>query len=131
MLHHPAGKSLRYLQPLTHSFHAGAVDGGGQKFPLAASLRSILSSARSETASRSRSFSFSSFLRRLAWEPTPPKLLPPIVVGSISNAEGFDRIHDLLALAEQDVGFPKLADDLFGTVTLLIHSYLLLEFEGA
>jgi hypothetical protein len=55
----------------------------------------------------------------------PPKLLPPPVIRDIGDPEGLDHVHHLFALAEQDVRFPQFPDDLFGTVPLLRHGFLL------
>lgn len=53
-----ANSSLRYLEPDTHMINASPPTRRAQKFPDAASFRINLSSVRSETARRGRSFSF-------------------------------------------------------------------------
>jgi hypothetical protein len=55
---------------------AATTAGGAQKFPEAASRKISFSSVRSETAFRSRSFSFSSSFRRFTWSDfCPPNSL--------------------------------------------------------
>ena len=56
---HAAGEALRHLELLPNVLDTGTAAGGAQKFPAAASRRISFSSVRSETAFRSRSFSFS------------------------------------------------------------------------
>src|SRR5664280_3234695 len=67
-----AGPALGDVQPLADCLDAPASTRGAQKFPRAASCRMSLSRVRSETARRSRVFSRSSSLRRLAWETFKP-----------------------------------------------------------
>ena len=55
----PAGEALRDIERRHDVIDATAATGGAQKFPEAASRRMSFSSVRSETALRSRSFSFS------------------------------------------------------------------------
>ena len=59
-----AGEALRDGELRHHMVNATATAGGAQKFPEAASLRISFSSVRSDTALRSRSFSFSSSFSR-------------------------------------------------------------------
>ena len=59
-----AGAALRHAQLLPHMVDALAATRRAQKFPFAASVRINLSSVRSDTARRSRWFSFSSSFRR-------------------------------------------------------------------
>jgi hypothetical protein len=54
-------------------------------------------------------------------------MLLPTGIGDLGEAEGRDDLDHLLALADQDVNFTRLADDLFWTVPLLRHASLLLE----
>ena len=54
----PTGPPLRYLQLVTHVINAGPTPCRAKTFPFAASVRIILPKVRSETALRSRSFSF-------------------------------------------------------------------------
>jgi hypothetical protein len=55
---------------------ASTVAGGAQKFPEAASLKINFSSVKSETAFRSRSFSFFSYFSRFTWSVfNPPNSL--------------------------------------------------------
>lgn len=68
---HPAGPALRYPETLADMIDATSAARGAQKFcsrcpagPFAASLRICLSRVKSETARRSRSFSFSSSFSR-------------------------------------------------------------------
>ena len=61
---HATGKPLRDTELLPDVIDAGTAAGGAQKFPDAASFRISFSSVRSETALRSRSFSFSSSFKR-------------------------------------------------------------------
>ena len=58
---------LGHPETFRHSSDAPTVAFEAQKFPLAASWRIILSSVRSETALRSREFSFFNSLSRFAW----------------------------------------------------------------
>ena len=60
----PAGKALRDGELHHDMVDAAATAGRAQKFPEAASFRISFSSVRSDTALRSRSFSFSRSLRR-------------------------------------------------------------------
>src|SRR5690606_36778584 len=69
---HAAGKPLRYGELRHDTIDATATACGAQKFPEAASLRISFSSVRSETALRSRSFSFSSSFSRFTWSPVRP-----------------------------------------------------------
>jgi hypothetical protein len=68
-----AGPALRYAQFLPHLVNALAATRRAQKFPLAASVRMSLSSVRSETARRSRWFSFSSSFSRASCD----RCIPP------------------------------------------------------
>ena len=61
-----AGTTLRHVQLLPYMIDALATTRRAQKFPLAASLNMSLSNVRSDTARRSRWFSFSSSFRRLS-----------------------------------------------------------------
>ena len=61
---HPAGKALRNGELQHDMVDAATATGRAQKFPEAASFRISFSSVRSDTALRSRSFSFSRSLRR-------------------------------------------------------------------
>ncbi len=68
-----AGPALRDAEGLPHALDAAPPTRRAQKFPFAASVRISLSSVRSETALRSRWFSFSSSFRRLSCSrPMPP-----------------------------------------------------------
>ena len=68
-----AGAALGYAKLLAHVVDAFAAARRAQKFPRAASVRMSLSSVRSDTARRSRWFSFSSSLSRFSCErPMPP-----------------------------------------------------------
>ena len=58
-----AGAALRYAQLPPYMVDAFAAPRRAQKFPRAASVRMSLSSVRSDTARRSRWFSFSSSFR--------------------------------------------------------------------
>ncbi len=62
-----AGKPLRHGELRHDTIDATATASGAQKFPEAASFRISFSSVRSETALRSRSFSFSSSFSRFTW----------------------------------------------------------------
>ena len=53
-----ASTAFRYVQFFADTINAGATTSGAQKFPFAASVKISLSSVRSDTALRSRSFSF-------------------------------------------------------------------------
>ena len=68
-----AGPALRYAQALPHLVNALATTRRAQKFPLAASARMSLSKVRSDTARRSRWFSFSSSFSRASWD----RCIPP------------------------------------------------------
>ena len=59
-----AGKALRNGELHHDMVDAAATAGRAQKFPEAASFRISFSSVRSDTALRSRSFSFSSSFKR-------------------------------------------------------------------
>ena len=61
-----AGTTLRHVQLLPYMIDALATTRRAQKFPLAASVNMSLSNVRSDTARRSRWFSFSSSFRRLS-----------------------------------------------------------------
>ena len=61
-----AGSPFGYAKGLTDVVDASATARRAQKFPRAASVRIILSSVRSDTARRSRPFSFSSSLSRFS-----------------------------------------------------------------
>ena len=67
-----AGKALRNGELRHDMVDAAATAGRAQKFPEAASFRISFSSVSSDTALRSRSFSFSSSLRRFTWSPFRP-----------------------------------------------------------
>src|SRR5690606_33608913 len=74
-----AGKPLRDGELRHDTIDATATTGGAQKFcircpsgPEAASFRISFSSVRSDTALRSRSFSFSSSFSRFTWSPFRP-----------------------------------------------------------
>jgi hypothetical protein len=54
-------------------------------------------------------------------------LLPPAVLGDVSDAESLDDLDHHLALTDRDVSLTQFADDLFGTVPQLRHAGLLLE----
>ena len=69
---HAAGKPFRDIELLPDMIDASTAAGGAQKFPEAASRRISFSSVRSDTAFRSRSFSFSSSLSRLTWSAFNP-----------------------------------------------------------
>ena len=58
------GEPLRHAELLHDVIDTRTATGGAQKFPEAASRRISFSSVRSETAFRSRSFSFSSSFSR-------------------------------------------------------------------
>ena len=58
LLQHQAGPAFGDVELTPHQIDAGAAPCGAQKFPFAASANMSLSSVRSETALRSRSFSF-------------------------------------------------------------------------
>ena len=62
-----ASETLRHAELLHDVIDTCTATGGAQKFPEAASLRISFSSVRSDTALRSRSFSFSSSFRRFTW----------------------------------------------------------------
>ena len=65
--------SLRNLELTTHKINAGTAARRAQKFPDAASFKINLSSVRSETACRRRSFSFFSRFSSLSCSvPIPP-----------------------------------------------------------
>ena len=64
---HPAGEPFGDPELLPDMIDTTTAPGGAQKFPEAASLRISFSSVRSDTAFRSRSFSFSSSFRRFTW----------------------------------------------------------------
>jgi len=53
---------------------------------------------------------------------TPPVLLPPAVPGDVSCAESLDDLDHHHAQTDRDVSLTRFADDLFGTVTLLLHA---------
>ena len=61
-----AGTTLRHVQLLPYMINALATTQRAQKFPLAASVNVSLPNVRSDTARRSRWFSFSSSFRRLS-----------------------------------------------------------------
>ena len=61
-----AGTTLRHVQLLPYMIDALATTRRAKKFPLAASVNKSLSNVRSDTARRSRWFSFSSSFRRLS-----------------------------------------------------------------
>jgi len=62
---HTAGEALRHLKRLHDVGHAATAAGGAQHFPDATSFRMSFPRVRSDTAFRSRSFSFSSSFKRL------------------------------------------------------------------
>jgi hypothetical protein len=64
LVEYPTRTTLRNTNAFAHSMDTGATTFGVQKPPFAASWRIILSSVRSDTALRSREFSFSSSLSR-------------------------------------------------------------------
>jgi len=64
---HATGEPLRDAELLPDVIDAGTAAGGAQKFPEAASRRISFSSVKSDTAFRSRSFSFSSSFSRFTW----------------------------------------------------------------
>ena len=68
-----AGAALRYAQFLPNMVNALAATRRAQKFPLAASVRMSLSKVRSDTARRSRWFSFSSSFSRASCD----RCIPP------------------------------------------------------
>ena len=73
---HTAGEPFRDAELLPDVIDAPTAAGGAQKFPEAASRRISFSSVRSDTAFRSRSFSFSSSFRRFTWSVfSPPNSL--------------------------------------------------------
>lgn len=61
-----AGTTLRHAKFQPHMIDALTTTRRAQKFPLAASVNMSLSNVRSDTARRSRWFSFSSSFRRLS-----------------------------------------------------------------
>ena len=91
-------------------------------FPRAASVRICLSSVRSETARRSRSFSFSSAAEAAKLVAAHPAiLLAPAVVSDLADPQLPDRVRHRHALAVQDLRLPQHADDLLRLVTLPCH----------
>ena len=73
---HKTGEPFRDPELLPDMLDASTAAGGAQKFPDAASRKISFSSVRSETAFRSRSFSFSSSFSRFTWSAfNPPNSL--------------------------------------------------------
>ena len=104
---HPAGAALRDPEPATDMVDALAAARGAHKFPWAASLRICLSSVRSETARRSRSFSFSSAAEAAELVAAHPAvLLAPPVVSDLADPQLPDRVRHRHALAMQHLHLP-------------------------
>ncbi len=72
LLQQAEGHQFRHVKLRPDVIDAAEAPGGAQKFPEAASRRIRFSSVRSETAFRSRSFSFSSTFRRFNWSDFRP-----------------------------------------------------------
>ena len=98
---HPAGPPFRDPEPATGMVDALAAARGAQRFPRAAFVRICLSSVRSETARRSRSFSFSSAAETAELIAAHPAiLLAPAVVCDLADPQLPDRVRHRHARAE-------------------------------
>src|SRR4029079_16428146 len=94
-----AGKAFRDGELHHDMVDAAATAGGAQKFPEPASFRISFSSVSSDTALRSRSFSFSSSLRRFTWSPfRPPNSLRHRVIRELRHADRTNRFANRSAL---------------------------------
>ena len=113
--------SFRNLELTTHMIDTGSPTRGAQKFPDAASFKISLSSVRSETARRRRSFSFCSRFSSLSCSvPIPPYLFggktvhwtlflsarTPAVIGLFCHTDLSDRINPGHALPHQNFNLP-------------------------
>ena len=104
---HPAGPTLRDPEPVTDMIDVLEAARGAHKFPRAASVRICLSSVRSETARRSRSFSFSSAAEAAELVAAHPAiLLAPAVVCDLADPQLPDRVRHRHALAMQHLHLP-------------------------